>query len=376
MDEVLECSLDQQVIGFSRFLREEGLNTGVQETLDALKSIAIVSSPSETNLRTVTRSLFCNTKEDVEKFDHLFDSYWKGDSRRFRSKLSVSHRIQQKESPRSLIWLGGTGEGSGDEHQSKEVSGANAHERLQKTDFSKISEVESEELDAVAQKLWKEMSRRLSQRRKNDYQKGHINIRKTIRRNIGHGGDPYRLMYRRRKPQKPRLVVFLDVSGSMDKYSLYLLRFIYAIQEHFQQVESFLFSTKLNCITDIMRRHRLADQLKELTHRADGWSSGTTMGSCFKEFNDKFAKSSLSRQSIVIILSDGLDTGNSEEMRTELTKISKKAKRLIWLNPLKGMKGYQPEAKGMKSALPLVDIFSSAHNLESLLDLEKHLQHV
>ena len=121
---------------------------------------------------------------------------------------------------------------------------------------------------------------------------------------------------------------------------------------------------------------KFSDQIQELTEQAAAWSSGTTMGACFQEFNNRFSKFSLSRQSVVLILSDGLDTGETNILQEELGKISKRAKKLIWLNPLKGMKGYRPEAKGMRSALPLVDVFSSAHNLDSLLELEKHLQNV
>jgi hypothetical protein len=260
--------------------------------------------------------------------------------------------------------------------QSKEVTGASAQERLQRTDFSKISEVDAEALEAIAKKLWREMSKRMSRRRKEHQKQGQINFRRTIRKSISSGGDPWNLSFKRRKPRKPRLVVFLDVSASMDKYSFYLLRFVYAIQQNFKQVESFLFSTRLHYITDIVKRGNFSTKLKELEERAEGWSSGTTMGACFREFNQKYAKYSLSRQSIVLILSDGLDTGNTEVLKKELAKISKRAKKLIWLNPLKGMKGYRPEAKGMRSALPLVDVFSSAHSLESLLELEKHLQNV
>lgn len=186
----------------------------------------------------------------------------------------------------------------------------------------------------------------------------------------------WRLAFKRKKIRKPRLVVFLDVSGSMDKYSFYLLRFIYAIQQNFEQVESFLFSTRLSYISDILKRKQLPQTLEELTDCTEGWSSGTTMGNCFQDFNRNYAKYALSRQSIVLILSDGLDTGETEMLRRELGIISQRARKLIWLNPLKGMKDYQPLAKGMQAALPMIDVLSAAHNLDSLLELEKHLQNV
>lgn len=372
----LECKLEHHIIKFSRYLREQGLNVGVRETLDTLRAVKFVSEPTEENLKVVTRTLFCCSKDEVEQFDNLFTSFWKGDSRRFRSRMKVSQRFEQQQSPSSVIWMGMNSGDKETEHHSREVSGANAAEKLQRTDFSKISEVDAEELEKLARRLWQEMNKRWSRRWKMHHRKGKVNIRRTVRRNISSGGDPIRLSLIYRKPRKPRMVVFLDISGSMDKYSFYLLRFIEAIQSNFQQVETFLFSTRLYRITDILKHQKSTDKLRDLTERAQGWSSGTTMGHCFEEFNKKFAAYSLSRQSIVLILSDGLDTGETSDLKQELTKIARRSRKLIWLNPLMGMEGYQPTARGMLVALPFIDVFSSAHNLQSLLELEKYLQNV
>jgi len=373
----LHLALPQHLSSFARYLRSEGLVTGVQEVLDAMNSLVKLGLPNESNIRIVTRALFCNSKEDHQRFDKLFDNFWKGDSKRFKAQLSVSSHLKKQQKATSLIWLGSKpGTGTGNTKQSKEVTGANAQERLRLTDFSKLTEVESEELEQLAQKLWLEMHKRMSRRYRHSQRSGRVNLRRTIRSSIGAGGNFFRLHFRRKKPRKPRLVVLLDVSGSMDKYSFYLLRFIYAIQDHFEQVESFLFSTRLEYISDLLKRNQLRQILQDLKERAHGWSSGTTMGQCFQEFNAKYAKYALSRQSIVLILSDGLDTGDDYLLQTELTTLAKRARKIIWLNPLKGTEGYQPTAKGMRTALPLIDQFSSAHNLDSLLALEKHLSHV
>ena len=169
------------------------------------------------------------------------------------------------------------------------------------------------------------------------------------------------------------MIVLLDVSGSMDKYSFFLLRFIYALQCNFERVDSFVFSTELTCITDVMKSGRLPQSLASLGDRAEAWSSGTRIGACFQEFNRAFAKQLLSRNALVIILSDGLDTGEPAVLQKEMKRISSRAKKVIWLNPLKGMKDYQPIARGMSAALPMVDVFNSAHNLDSILELEKYL---
>ncbi|MDH3710254.1 MAG: VWA domain-containing protein [Cyclobacteriaceae bacterium] len=373
----LYSPLESHLRNFASYLRKEGLVVGIQEVLDVITATTLIVTPTQQNLKYVTRTLFCNSKEDYDRFDTLFDNFWKGDSRRFRSKMAVSSRLKKKQKTTSLIWMGASQQADQESvKESKEVSGANAQERLRRTDFSKLSEVDAEELDKLAQKLYQEMNKRLTRRYKETSKSGQLNLRRTIRKNISSGGDMWNLAFKNKRPRKPRLVVLLDVSGSMDKYSFYLMRFIQAIQHHFDQVESFLFSTHLTYISDLLKRIRSSSDLKELTERAQGWSSGTTMGACFQEFNQRYAKFALSRQSTVIILSDGLDTGDQVTLQKELGYIKKRASKLIWLNPLKGSKDYQPLAKGMRSVLPMIDVFRAGHNLDSLLELERHLEDV
>ena len=161
-----------------------------------------------------------------------------------------------------------------------------------------------------------------------------------------------------------------------DKYSFFLLRFIWALRSHFEQVEAFIFSTDLVRITEFLDHKDLENTLKVLTASVHNWSSGTQIGGCLKTFNDQYAKRVLSGKSTTIVLSDGLDTGEPGLLTTELNKIKRRTRRLIWLNPLKGMQGYEPTAKGMSAALPELDVFQSAHNLDSLLELEKYLSYV
>jgi len=170
--------------------------------------------------------------------------------------------------------------------------------------------------------------------------------------------------------------MLLDVSGSMDKYSFYLLQFIYVLRQYFERIEAFTFSTSLTRITRMLERKNLNEVLFKISNQVPSWSSGTKIGECLQEFNSKYAKEILSRSSIVVILSDGLDTGNISILSEAVRRIKMKTSRLIWLNPLKGMKGYAPVQKGMASALPFIDEFHSAHNLESLLQLEKYLKDV
>ncbi|GJM35724.1 MAG: hypothetical protein DHS20C18_47250 [Saprospiraceae bacterium] len=364
----------QAILAFARQGRANGLNIGTQETLDALSAAGFGIIHKENTFRYALRALFCTSLEEVTLFDQLFDDYWgtKSEGKRAKHKITIRGRITRKK-PGSLIMLGKGTEAKETEEEGKKVTGAYAQERLRKTDFSTLTEMESEELEKLAEQLWREMGLRLRRRMRQSNIKGQVNIRRTIRRNITQGGEPIQLVLNDKRPRKWRLVILLDVSGSMDKYSFFLLRFIYALKAHFQHLEAFTFSTRLRRITDVLKPGRLDLTLEALTDKADHWSSGTRIGACLQEFNDQHAKRMLNGQTMVILLSDGLDTGEPELLGKELAIIKARAKRLVWLNPLKGMKGYEPTARGMAAAMPFVDDFSSAHNLNSLLELENLL---
>ncbi len=125
-----------------------------------------------------------------------------------------------------------------------------------------------------------------------------------------------------------------------------------------------------------MLRRRLPDSLRGLAEREEGWSGGTRIGACLEAFHATYGRQMLSRNALVLILSDGLDTGPPEQLAEALRRFRGRVQKLIWLNPLLGMEGYQPVTRGLRAALPHVDAFVAAHNLESLLALEPHLTHV
>jgi hypothetical protein len=233
--------------------------------------------------------------------------------------------------------------------------------------------MDATKLDEIAQKLCRQMAIRMRRRMKENSIKGPLNLRRTIRRSLNFGGEPMNLFHKSKTPKKQRLIVFLDVSGSMDKYSFFLLRFIYALKENFKQLDAFVFSTSLIRITKLLQSKNLDYVTQAVSDRASNWSGGTRIGESFSQFNNKYGKQLLNGSPTVIILSDGLDTGDEHLLSKELHYIQKRSKRIVWLNPLKGMKNYEPQTKGMKAALPTIDNFLSAHNLDSLLELENIL---
>ena len=184
-------------------------------------------------------------------------------------------------------------------------------------------------------------------------------------------GEIIDLRRRERRRRKVRLVLLCDVSGSMDLYSRFLLQFLYALQNVFGRVETFTFATRLSRVTDLLKgpSYRLA--LGRLTDVRD-FSGGTRIGESLREFNGSWSHL-VDRHSIVILLSDGWDTGEPELLANEMLALKRRAGRVIWLNPLLGNPSYEPLTRGMAAALPLVDHFAAAHNLASLRELAGHL---
>lgn len=371
-------ALTEAIIGFVHYARREGLMVGVQECQEALRAASMGLLQEKSTFAYALRAIFCTSPDEAAQFDKLFDFFWGDKKGAIQSRTTYRNQSNiQKKSPGSLVWMGmGQKQEEGKEEEGRNVSGANAVERLRKTDFAKVAEMDSELLEELALQLWKQMSLRLKRRLKASPRQGRIDLRQTIRASISRGGDPIDLRKKRRAPRKQRLAILLDVSGSMDKYSYFLLRFIWSLRAHFEKVEAFIFSTQLIRITDFLDHRNLERTLGMLSLQAHNWSSGTKIGECLKTFNEQFARQALSGQPITIILSDGLDTGEPELLAAELGNIRRRARKLIWLNPLKGMQGYEPTARGMQAALPAIDTFRSAHNLDSLLELEKYLWHV
>jgi len=365
------------IVEFCRFARDKGLPAGVQGTLDALEATVALGIGSEQALKFGLRSVLCSSKDDWDLFEECFKTFWKGAGPE-RFSFRTTHREREGSSgatrrdQSSLMSTGSGDDVSSGEEGSLAVAGASARERLSKADISTLPQNDLAILEQIALRLFKQMSRRLQRRRRIGTLRGQVDLRRTIRRSISRGGEPINLRYRERKPRPHRLVTLLDISGSMSPYSLFLVKFLYALQKHFQRVDTFLFSTSLVEITSLLRAP-LQEALQALSQQPAGWSGGTNIGGSLREFNQLHSGKLRSGNTSFLILSDGWDTGEPGALAAELSAVKRRVRRLIWLNPLLGLKDYQPITSGMRAALPHIDVFAPAHNLASLLALERHL---
>lgn len=368
-------SFSEAFIGFVQEARNRGFQTGIQCTKDTFESALFGLWPDKALFEYALTSLFCQEQEEREVFKNLYKQFWRQKGTVIRDKRTNKNKTNiQTNKVSTAVMLGkGKTDTSEETEEAKTTTGANSKETLKRTDFAYLTKHQSDLLDELSEKLVKEMSQRLK-RRKQKSNKGQIDIGNSIRMNIQNGGNIIKLAKKNKKQDKYRLMVLLDVSGSMDKYSFYLLKFLWALRSNFKQIEVFTFSTKLMRITEYISDKNMVGALAMVSQHAKHWSSGTKIGECLKDFNDNYAKRYLNGKTMTIVLSDGLDTGEPEVLDTAMQQIKMRTKKLIWLNPLKGMRGYEPIQMGMKAALPSLNHFGSAHNFESLLTLEKLLQ--
>lgn len=371
------ADLPEALLGFCRLVRESGFRVGIQESHEVLRACGRIPLQRKRLLRDSLRTLLCSSRSEVEAFDPLFEAYWsteplpvkRSDRKRKINPLGVVTR----ESRSILTFLNAGDSREESIREDQEVSGASLQEALRKTDFSKVPMGQMEELERLTQRLSEQLSARLSRRMKPTVRSGPVSLRRTLRNSLQYGGEPLHLSHRTRKQRKPGLVVLLDISGSMDQYSLFFLRFLHALQQNFRRMDAFLFSTRLTPISEKLRVRQFPDSLRKLSEREEAWSSGTRIGECLHAFHEEHARPLLSRNTIVLLLSDGFDTGSPELLGQQMRRFHGRVRKVIWLNPMLGMQNYQPATAGMQAALPWVDAFLAAHNLESLLELEHAL---
>jgi uncharacterized protein with von Willebrand factor type A (vWA) domain len=240
-------------------------------------------------------------------------------------------------------------------------------------DFSAFQAEDMAEIARAILIIAKKLATRESRRTRAASKSHLIDPRRTMRQNLKYGDTIIELARRKKKIRKPRIVLICDVSRSMDSYSRFLLQFIYAFQNSLGKVESFVFSTSLTRVTDYFKHEDIGEALERIAREVHDWSGGTRIGQSLRAFNRDYGQKMVDHNTIVLILSDGLDTGDAEILGEAMEDLAQRACKVIWLNPLLGSQDYRPLARGMSTALPHVDVFAPAHNLASLQELGRHL---
>ncbi len=203
-----------------------------------------------------------------------------------------------------------------------------------------------------------------------------IDLRRSLRRNLRHGMDLVELSRSRRRVRKTRLVLFCDVSGSMDSYNPFLLELMFGLQKSLGNSRTVVFSTEATEISAVLRQHSVRRTLSEISRLARHWSGGTDIGGALAVLNRDILRQGAPASTVVIILSDGYDQGDAARIGSEMRALRRRVRTVVWVNPLFGSDGYAPIAKGMRAALPYVGHFLPAHDVGSLHALCRDLARI
>jgi uncharacterized protein with von Willebrand factor type A (vWA) domain len=377
--------LTRRVIEFIRHARNNNFRVGIAEQVDALKVAEYCYISDKYAFKLGLKALICSNEDDWKKFDEVFNAYWlSSNTKQFvqanqspaAKKKSPEPQKQQSEGDRkqtpkpSSADTAAEQEGEDVPEASGTKEGASSRANLAKEDFNSIKDPdEMRKMERLIERLAKQMKKRISRRYQYQANKGKIDLRRTIRKSLRYGGTPLELCKKRLKPQTPKLIIIVDVSRSMAMYSFLFLRFARGLINVFKDVQAYAYNTQLLPITNALKQTDLMRVRNSLTMMSDDWSGGTKIGESLHKLNQQYGQS-VNKRSLVMIVSDGLDAGPSEALTGEMQILKRRCRKIVWLNPLLGHNGYEPIAAGMAAALPFVDLFAPANNLESLAALE------
>jgi uncharacterized protein with von Willebrand factor type A (vWA) domain len=367
-----------RLAAFARLLHDAGLDAGPGRLTDSARALDHIDLASETDFRSALRTTFVSRKDELPLFEAAFDIFWAPpDPRVSAGAIPGRSRSLPLDPERARAWMKILGLNQPLMPREEEPgvppssSGYSAEELLRSKDFEDLSWQESEQVRRLLeQSPWRMAERRT--RRLGAAPRGAIDLRRTARRAIRSSGELVRLMHKQPKLRRRPLVLICDVSGSMERYSRLLLIFAHAIARR-EDVETFVFSTRLTRITRLLRKRDLDRALDHVGRSVHDFSGGTRIGQALAEFNRKWARRVLGHGAVVIVISDGWDRGEVHVLERELAHLRRSAHRLIWLNPLLGSEGYEPLTRGMAAALPHLDDFLSAHSVKALDDLGRLL---
>lgn len=374
-------NLVRNLVLFGRLLRGLGLDVNPGRVIDLTNALNHINIGQKQDFYHTARSLLVHKRDDIPLFNQAFDLFWRKHGLETTLDIGELFTFRPKSGKPIVIpppLNEGTGDGGGDEEGEPqtviEVTRTySARERLFHKDFGEMTVEEETAIKGFMGELVWELGERRT-RRARPGRGNRLDLRRSLRKNLRYGGELIEWPTRERKTKPRPLVVIADISGSMERYTRLLLHFIYSLAEGLtNQVEAFVFSTRLTRITRQVRGKDIDRVLHEVGQVVTDWAGGTRIGESLKGFNYDWARRVTGRGAVVLVISDGWDRGDPALLASEIERLQRNCHRLVWLNPLLGSPRYEPLTRGIQAALPHIDDFLPVHNLASLEDLAHHL---
>ncbi len=377
-------SLTCEVISFSTFLKDRGFKIFSSNVMDSLKSMEEVDISKKEDFFHVLRTNLVTSDVEWELFGGLFEEYWQGMQNEEEEEESEIPQAQPEcgEDPAAelLQEVQREQDEGGEEDACREEPTEQATyspvARLERKNLAHFQKADVQIAQLILKNMLSPFRLTVTRRFKGSKRPGDMDFRRIMKKSLKLGGIPLELFFKRKKKRLKRMVILVDVSGSMDRYARFVTPFIMGLKGVGSKAEVFVFSTSLTPITPFVRRFDLDKALDRISREVPDWSGGTRIGYSLHQFNQEYAQRLLNKRTVVVILSDGWDLGGKEPLRREMEILSQKAYCIIWLNPVAGDMEYKPICQGMQTALPYVDYFLPADSLESLKKVGRTLSRV
>lgn len=383
--------------GLGIALHTAGLPVGPDRCERLARAVTVMGATSLADLRACALATMVSDPGQMATFDRVFAAIFGGPSPFPNPSLPVQPSFPRPDDDRgpssdgsssadpdgltSGLQMIEAGSPSGDDGDGEDLPEgpalqrvASATERLRGRDFTELSEAELRELISLMRELDLAIPPRRTRRFRGPRKGKRTDLRRTMRQARRSGGEVIRLSHQARVVRPRRLVVLCDISGSMEPYARALLLLLYALnggqfRSSENRPEVFSFATRLTRLTPALSAASPATMLAKAGEAAPDWSGGTRIGAALKEFNDRYGTRGMARGAVVLIISDGWETGDPELLRQQMARLARVAYRIVWANPRTQSPRYRPEVGGMAAAWPYCDAVVSAHNLDALDDL-------
>jgi uncharacterized protein len=379
-------------VGFGRALRAAGLPIDLAAAIDFARALELdgVDLGRKAVVRDTGAALFVRRRDDREVYERVFEQFWRRRGRKLPSTRlqGANPDVEREQGDESSAGDEADGEGretsmtelatlgiqvATDADEGGEIEGTTISpdayskgEVQRHRDFDRMTAAELRDAERFVDLLRPKLERRRTRRFELHPHGRRLAPRAMFRRNLA-TGELTEWVWRRQLREPRQLVVLCDISGSMERHSRLLLRFVQALARTNEvRTESFVFGTRLTRVTRLMKDRDRDRALARVADSVTDWAGGTRIGESFREFNHKWARRTLRTSGIVIVVSDGWDRGDPALVAAETARLRRNCHRLVWLNPLASAPGYQPLAAGMKAAFPFIDDFLPAGTLASL----------
>jgi len=371
--------LAENVLHFTRVLRAAGMPLGTDRVQTALRALQVAGLESRTDFHAALSACLLDRIEHRELFDQAFALFWRSPDLEARLRALLLPKLRLDDPAHSAPANRRLDEAMFPRHepppeapeppqelQLEATLTWNDRESLRKADFETMSADEWRAAKRLLARLELAFEPIATRRSRPAARPGRADWRATLQAMARRGGELYEVRWRQRRTRPAPLVLLADISGSMSRYSRMLLHFGHLLGHAEARVESFVFGTRLTRTTRLLKGRDPDLAVAQVVRAVQDWSGGTRITSCLHEFNQRWARRVLAGNATVLLVSDGLEHGDTQALSFEMERLHKSCRRLLWLNPLLRFEQFEPRAGGIRAMLPHVDHFMPVHNLESL----------